>query len=137
VPKIGSELECLKLGVQGLFKAYGYTIGFYFATDYTDFRRLGKSDWWITVVNKFQNTHQWFNKLQILFLEIFCNFIPLIGGIWLLVLMLTDSDPDENKYGPNPKKTVLINKPWFKINYLKCGKRFIPQLRWEDLENVH
>ena len=29
--------------------------------------------------------------------------IPLIGGIWLLVLLLGDSQPGENKYGPNPK----------------------------------
>lgn len=31
------------------------------------------------------------------------GFIPLIGAIWLLVLMVTDSNPGENKYGPNPK----------------------------------
>ena len=30
--------------------------------------------------------------------------IPLIGAIWLLVLFLTDSNPGENKYGPNPKE---------------------------------
>ncbi len=30
--------------------------------------------------------------------------IPIIGGIWLLVLMVTDSNPGENKYGPNPKE---------------------------------
>ena len=30
--------------------------------------------------------------------------IPLIGVIWLLVLYLTDSNPGENKYGPNPKE---------------------------------
>jgi uncharacterized membrane protein YhaH (DUF805 family) len=30
--------------------------------------------------------------------------IPLIGAIWLLVLYLTDSNPGENKYGPNPKE---------------------------------
>jgi uncharacterized membrane protein YhaH (DUF805 family) len=29
--------------------------------------------------------------------------IPLIGAVWLLVLMVTDSNPGENKYGPNPK----------------------------------
>jgi uncharacterized membrane protein YhaH (DUF805 family) len=29
--------------------------------------------------------------------------IPLIGAIWLLVLMATDSNPGDNKYGPNPK----------------------------------
>ena len=30
-------------------------------------------------------------------------FIPVIGGIWLLVLMVLDSRPGENRYGPNPK----------------------------------
>lgn len=30
-------------------------------------------------------------------------FIPLIGAIWLLILMCTDSDPGSNQYGPNPK----------------------------------
>jgi len=30
-------------------------------------------------------------------------FIPLVGWIWLLVLMVTDSEPGENQYGPNPK----------------------------------
>ena len=31
------------------------------------------------------------------------GFIPVVGGIWLLVLMLTEGEPGENKYGPNPK----------------------------------
>ena len=30
--------------------------------------------------------------------------IPLIGGIWLLVLLVGDSQPGENQYGPNPKE---------------------------------
>jgi len=30
--------------------------------------------------------------------------IPIIGAIWLLVLMVTDSNPGENQYGPNPKE---------------------------------
>ncbi|MFA5827163.1 MAG: DUF805 domain-containing protein [Candidatus Paceibacterota bacterium] len=29
--------------------------------------------------------------------------IPLIGTIWILVLMIKDSTPGENEYGPNPK----------------------------------
>ncbi|MGD0901642.1 MAG: DUF805 domain-containing protein [Terracidiphilus sp.] len=29
--------------------------------------------------------------------------IPFIGGIIVLVLMVLDSDPEANKYGPNPK----------------------------------
>jgi uncharacterized membrane protein YhaH (DUF805 family) len=32
--------------------------------------------------------------------------IPLIGVIWLLVLMVTDSNPGKNQYGPNPKEVT-------------------------------
>ena len=34
---------------------------------------------------------------------ILINLIPLIGFIWFIVLATKDSDPLENKYGPNPK----------------------------------
>ena len=34
----------------------------------------------------------------------FISFVPLIGGIWLLVLMCTDSQPGANDYGTNPKE---------------------------------
>ncbi len=37
----------------------------------------------------------------------FILLIPLIGAIWLLVLMLTDSNPGGNKYGPNPKEATV------------------------------
>ena len=33
--------------------------------------------------------------------------IPLIGAIWLLVLMVTDSNPGENQYGANPKEVTV------------------------------
>ena len=33
----------------------------------------------------------------------FISLIPLIGFIWLFVLLVTDSQPGENKWGPNPK----------------------------------
>ncbi len=32
------------------------------------------------------------------------GLIPLVGGIWLLVLFCTDSQPGPNNYGPNPKE---------------------------------
>ncbi len=32
--------------------------------------------------------------------------IPIIGGIWLLVLLVSDSKPGENEYGANPKEEV-------------------------------
>ena len=34
----------------------------------------------------------------------FIALIPLIGAIWLLVLMVTDSKPGDNQYGANPKE---------------------------------
>ncbi|MER7461493.1 DUF805 domain-containing protein [Streptomyces sp. NPDC097981] len=46
-------------------------------------RRLhdtGKSGWWM-----------------------FIALVPLIGGIWLIVLMATEGQPQPNEYGPNPK----------------------------------
>lgn len=33
----------------------------------------------------------------------FVALIPLVGGIWLLVLLCTDSQVGPNQYGPNPK----------------------------------
>lgn len=41
---------------------------------------VGKSGWWILIA-----------------------IVPLIGSIWLLVLLASDSEPGENQYGPNPK----------------------------------
>ena len=34
------------------------------------------------------------------------GLIPIIGPIWLLVLMVTDSNPGNNKYGQNPKEAA-------------------------------
>ncbi|WP_109829764.1 DUF805 domain-containing protein [Reichenbachiella versicolor] len=31
------------------------------------------------------------------------SLIPILGAIWLLVLTVTDSDPEPNQYGQNPK----------------------------------
>lgn len=39
-------------------------------------------------------------------LWMFILLIPFLGVIWLLVLMLFDSVPGENQYGPNPKEVV-------------------------------
>ncbi len=33
-------------------------------------------------------------------------FIPIIGWIWILILMVRDSDSGMNNYGPNPKKEI-------------------------------
>ena len=37
--------------------------------------------------------------------------IPLVGGIWLLVLMCTDSEAGDNKWGENPKKVPPASNP--------------------------
>ncbi len=37
------------------------------------------------------------------------SFIPFIGGIWLLVLTLLDSELGENKFGPSPKHSPEWN----------------------------
>lgn len=37
-------------------------------------------------------------------------FIPIIGGIWLLVLMCLDGNAGDNMYGPNPKTASFENQ---------------------------
>jgi len=37
---------------------------------------------------------------------ILVGFVPVIGGIILLVLMVLDSKPGTNQYGPNPKEAA-------------------------------
>lgn len=32
--------------------------------------------------------------------------IPIIGAVWLIVLFVTDGNPGENQYGPNPKEVI-------------------------------
>ncbi len=41
---------------------------------------LGKSGWWV-----------------------FISLVPIIGGIWLLVLLVMDGTAGDNPYGPSPK----------------------------------
>ena len=36
-------------------------------------------------------------------LFLFISLIPLIGGIWLLVVLCGDSESGDNQYGSNPK----------------------------------
>lgn len=36
----------------------------------------------------------------------FISFIPIIGGIWMLVLMCTEGDFNENMYGPPTKQPL-------------------------------
>ena len=39
----------------------------------------------------------------------FICFIPIVGAIWILVLLVKDSDQGENEYGANPKEIVEEN----------------------------
>ncbi len=45
---------------------------------------IGKSGWWI-----------------------FIAMIPILGGIWLLVLLCTDGNAGQNFYGPSPKAGAI------------------------------
>jgi uncharacterized membrane protein YhaH (DUF805 family) len=36
------------------------------------------------------------------------SVIPLVGSLILLVLMVRDSDPGENRFGPNPKVLPVV-----------------------------
>ena len=73
------------LGTRGLFSSL-YNLAVFIPELAVTVRRLhdvGKSGWMLLIL-----------------------LIPIIGVIWLLVLLVTDSNPGENKYGPNPKENV-------------------------------
>lgn len=60
-----------------------YALGVFIPSIAVAVRRLhdiGKSGWWI-----------------------FISFIPVIGVIWFIILMATDSQSGENQYGASPK----------------------------------
>lgn len=52
-----------------------------FAVSVRRLHDIGRSGWWLLV-----------------------SLIPLLGSLVLLVFFLLDSEPGENKYGPNPKE---------------------------------
>jgi uncharacterized membrane protein YhaH (DUF805 family) len=39
------------------------------------------------------------------------GLIPLIGEIWLIILLAQDGQPGLNQYGPNPKEDAGTNTP--------------------------
>jgi uncharacterized membrane protein YhaH (DUF805 family) len=49
----------------------------------------------------------------------FVRLIPIVGSIWLLVLLLTDSDYGTNQWGPNPKDAAADD-----INEIGTIKQF-------------
>ena len=73
---IGGLLGLVALG-------YLYSVLIFLPALAVSIRRLhdiGKSGWWYLIV-----------------------FIPLIGFIWLIVLLATEGNAGENQYGPDPK----------------------------------
>ena len=79
----GAAMENEALSLIGAVLIFLFILGLFIPTWAICFRRLhdvGKSGWYI-----------------------FVNLIPIVGGIWFLVLMCTDSQPGKNQYGDNPK----------------------------------
>jgi len=71
------------LGTDGVLLVL-YVLSVFIPSIAVTVRRLhdtGRSGWWILI-----------------------DFVPLVGPIWLFVLMVLDSQPGENQYGPNPKE---------------------------------
>jgi uncharacterized membrane protein YhaH (DUF805 family) len=81
---LGIASEDLAFGVRVLYGLFAFAT--LLPTLSATVRRLhdvGKSGWWVLI-----------------------SLIPLIGTIWLLVLIVTDSQPGDNQYGPNPKMNM-------------------------------
>ena len=74
----GAEVAAVPYGY--IYLLYGLTIIPALAVTARRLQDVGKSSWFFLI-----------------------TFIPLVGSIWLLVLLCTDSVVGDNKYGPNPK----------------------------------
>ena len=64
---------------------------------------------------------------------ILISLVPIIGGIWLLILLLTDSNSGENKYGINPndiseKGELIYNESINNIIFIFIICFFLEQL---------
>jgi uncharacterized membrane protein YhaH (DUF805 family) len=82
---VGNEMKSGVGGLQDLFM-----FGFFLPSISVHSRRLhdvGKSGWY-----------------QLL------AFVPIVGGFILLSMVLTDSSPFENNYGPDPKAAVRAKR---------------------------
>lgn len=83
-----TETLDITLGTWGIITLL-YTLAILVPSIAVSIRRLhdiGKSGWWILI-----------------------TFVPVIGGIWLLVLTCMDGTPGVNNYGPNPKEYADAN----------------------------
>ena len=71
----------------------------------------------IVIIPSFTLTIRRFHDINKSGLWFLINFIPIVGGVWLLVLMLKKGDLSDNQYGPVPIKTTS--------NYKKITKKII------------
>lgn len=75
------------IGKIALFAYWIYVVAVLIPSIAVSVRRLhdtNRSGWWVLI-----------------------SFVPIVGGIILLVFMVLDSDPNSNQYGPNPKSTTI------------------------------
>ena len=98
---IGSVLGLLAINSQGadteklnIFEKISniYTLGVFIPSIAVWVRRIhdvGKSGWWLLLA-----------------------FIPILGAIYLIYLSVKDSEPGDNRFGPNPKEngSIIIQK---------------------------
>jgi uncharacterized membrane protein YhaH (DUF805 family) len=78
--------------IGGINLHYGYIYLFYnlallipgFAVTVRRLHDIGKSGWFFLIC-----------------------LIPIIGCIWILIVLLKDSEPGDNEYGPNPKAVIV------------------------------
>ena len=76
-------------GIGGLFTVLSglYSLGVFLPSIAVGIRRLhdiGKSGWWLLI-----------------------SLVPIIGGIWLIVLLATEGTSGENSYGSDPKEEIV------------------------------
>ena len=67
--------------------ATGYSLAGIFPSLALTIRRFhdqGRSGWWVLI-----------------------GLLPVLGGLILLIFMLIDSKPEDNQWGPSPKKAAL------------------------------
>ena len=80
---LGTEMEGGRVGLLGGIYALVVLLP-WLAVSIRRLHDTGKRGWWFLVV-----------------------LIPVIGGIWLFFLLVTDSQPGANQYGPNPKEDAI------------------------------
>lgn len=86
--KFSKELGNRSMGFGYLYALYGFLMIIpIWAVTFRRLHDIGKSGWYI-----------------------FLGIIPIIGAIWLIVLLCTDGNTGVNEYGTDPKKIVPAEK---------------------------